>query len=143
MVTMNPPLTNCQKVTRTPCFLAPSTTMTFAAAPSMVAFPARVELEAKVNHILSLFRSATKGERRMTAGTLLMRFDNKAVNTVRPDTVAIPPSLTELKPSSISCSTPDVSKPLSRTNSPMKKRSKVQSTFFDHDDIASALVQER
>lgn len=77
MVTGNPAFTKSRNLTSTPCANAFSTTMTLAAAPKMVAFPASVELDARASQSVLLPATIT-GDRSITAGTLLIRFDSTA-----------------------------------------------------------------
>ncbi len=81
---------NCHRETSTPILLPVSTTITFAAAPRIVALPANVGLVTRASHRLLLPTLATNGERSMTAGTLLIRLDRMAQKAVSPGMLVRP-----------------------------------------------------
>ena len=120
MVIGNPAFMNCQRETSTPILFPVSTTMTLAAAPRIVAFPASVELVTNANQRLLLPMPATKGESNMTAGTLLIRLERMAQNPVSPGMLVSPKQLLDWNAFIISARRPEVSTPLSTTKRPTK-----------------------
>src|SRR2546422_1329541 len=130
-VTGRPARTQSRNEISTPFRVAAWTMITFAAAPRIVAFPASVELAARVSHRvrwLATGAARTTGSRSRTAGTFETRFDRTDVSPESHQTPLPFPPLTNVNVPWIEARTPDRSTPAMTMKSPMKKRRMDQST---------------